>query len=336
MLHTDRPIFVLGATRSGTTLLQLMLHAHPRIAIPPENRFVLPTYDQRLRFGDLTDPAARRRLGRFIVATKGHRFRGLGLDADATIAAIEAGPPTVGSALGTVLRDYARRFDSPRWGDKRPAYYAAIPALLRLFPDAQIVHLVRDPRDTVGSLKAMPWSRQDIHHAVARWAQVMAYVDSAATDHPGVVLELTYERLCADPEGELKRLCAGLGEDYDPAMAAPQEIAPAVVPERRTWHANTRTAPTTEHTGRWRERLERWEVQLCEAALAKQMTARGYELSDAGRPPARVLARYVRVRAAREAAHRRWLLADAVRRWREPNPVAAQLTEGPAAADAPD
>src|SRR3954466_8559555 len=104
--NSERPIFVLGATRSGTTLLQLMLHMHPRIAIPPENRFVLPTYEQRVRFGDLTEPAARRRLGTFIVATKGHRFRGLGLDADATVDEIEAGPPTVGSALGIVLRGY--------------------------------------------------------------------------------------------------------------------------------------------------------------------------------------------------------------------------------------
>jgi hypothetical protein len=333
-MPSDRPIFVVGATRSGTTLLQLMLHAHPRIAIPPENRFVLPTYERRLRFGDLTDPAARRRLGEFIVRTKGHRFRGLGLDADATVAAIEAGPPTVGSALGIVLSGYAARFDSPRWGDKRPAYYASIPVLLRLFPDAQVVHLVRDPRDTVASMKSMPWSRQDIHHAVARWAQVMAYVDAVAAAHPGVVVELRYEQLCADPEGELRGLCAALEEDYDPAMAAPQDIAEQVVPDRRHWHANTRTAPTTAYSGRWRERLERWEVQLCETALKAPMVARGYEPSGAGRPPARELLRYTRVRAAREAAHRRRLVVDRLARRREPNPVAALLTAGQQAAAA--
>jgi hypothetical protein len=49
----ERPIFVVGCPRSGTTLLQLMLHSHPRIAIPPETRFMLDIYERRLEFGDL-------------------------------------------------------------------------------------------------------------------------------------------------------------------------------------------------------------------------------------------------------------------------------------------
>src|SRR3954467_7175876 len=158
-MPTDRPIFVVGCPRSGTTLLQLMLHAHPRIAIPPENRFVLPAYYARHRFGDLRIKENRRQLARFITAPRGTKFRDLGLDRRATRKAIVSGPPTVGSALGIVLREYARRFDSPRWGDKRPAYYERLDVILRLFPDAHIVHLVRDPRDSIGSLKAVSWAR---------------------------------------------------------------------------------------------------------------------------------------------------------------------------------
>ncbi|HUR06227.1 MAG TPA: sulfotransferase, partial [Nonomuraea sp.] len=39
---SDRPIFVVGCPRSGTTMLQLMLHSHPRIAVAPETRFLVP------------------------------------------------------------------------------------------------------------------------------------------------------------------------------------------------------------------------------------------------------------------------------------------------------
>ncbi len=62
-------------------MLQLMLHAHPRIAIPPENRFLLPAYDERRSFGDLTIAENRRKLASFICEGKGTAFGDLGLDA---------------------------------------------------------------------------------------------------------------------------------------------------------------------------------------------------------------------------------------------------------------
>src|SRR6185295_10599845 len=103
-MPTDRPIFVVGCPRSGTTMLQLMLHAHPRIALPPENRFLLPAYARRHAFGDLREPGRRRDLARWIGNTP--QFADLGLDARHVTDAIVAAPPTLGSALGTVLRLY--------------------------------------------------------------------------------------------------------------------------------------------------------------------------------------------------------------------------------------
>jgi hypothetical protein len=321
--HDDRPIFVLGCPRSGTTLLQLMLHGHPRIAIPPETRFLIPTYTRRLDFGDLEQRANRRALARFIVRPRG-RFEHLGLRRKAIVRQIVNGPPTVGSALGIVLRGYGRRFDSPRWGDKRPAYYERLDVILRLFPDAHIVHIVRDPRDSIGSLKVVSWARQDIHHAIARWGQSMRYVDRIAGAAP--VTEVSYERLVTDPERELRSLAAALGEEYDAAMAVPQALAPVAVPQRKVWHANTAQPPNPGSIGRWRERLEPWEVQLCERAVGAEMAARGYELSNAGRPPLREWTRYLRIHAHRGAAHRRRLLQDRWMQRSEPNPVAARLT----------
>lgn len=155
-MANDRPIFVVGCPRSGTTLLQLMLHAHPRIAIPPETRFLLEAYRDRHRFGDLRRPANRRALAHFIVNRPQTRFFDLGLDPQAMISEIVASPPTLGSAIGAVFRSYSERFGKPRWGDKRPAYVNNLDVIRRLFPDAQIIHIVRDGRDCVASLQEMP------------------------------------------------------------------------------------------------------------------------------------------------------------------------------------
>src|SRR5215475_1669200 len=155
-MGADRPIFVLGCPRSGTTMVQLMLHAHPRIAIPPETRFLLTAYRRRHEYGDLTIAENREKLANFVTG-KGTSFGDLGLDRAATVAEIVAGPPTLGSAMGIVFRAYARRFDKPRWGDKRPAYLLNLDVLLRMFPDAQVIHIIRDGRDCVASMREAPW-----------------------------------------------------------------------------------------------------------------------------------------------------------------------------------
>ena len=322
---SDRPIIVLGCPRSGTTLLQVMLHSHHRIAIPPENRFVLPAYRPRLRFGDLEERGTRRALARFIVGRR-RRFPDFGLDRRLTVKQIVAGPPTVGSALGLVLRAYADRFDRPRWGDKRPNYHNHSDVILRLFPDAQIVHVVRDPRDCVASLKRMPWWKLDSYHAVAAWASSMTNTEEAVRRWPGVIIRVQYEDLVGDPEPKLRALCTALGEEYDPAMAEPERVAPVAVPERKHWHGNTRVSPTTGRVGRWRAELEPWEAALCETVLADPMRTFGYEITGAGRPRAEHLVRYARTYATRKAVRRAWLLKDRWERRHESNPVAAQLT----------
>ncbi|MGH3023380.1 MAG: sulfotransferase family protein [Gaiellaceae bacterium] len=331
MAESDRPIFVLGCARSGTTLMQAMLHSHPRIAIPPENRFLIPAYRRRLRFGDLGEPANRKRVAEFVMK-RGGRFADFGLDRDETRRLIVEGPPTLGSALGIVLRAYAERFDKPRWGDKRPFYHSFIPPLLRLFPDAQIVHVVRDPRDCVASLKRMPWWKLDSHHAVSAWANSVDRVEQAVRKRPGVVIRVQYERLVADPERELRTLCAALGEDFDPAMVAPELVAPVAVPERKHWHSETRTSVSTRRIGSWRETLEPWEAALCETVLSRRMRAFGYEPTGAGRPSARQLARFARVHTERQVVHWSRVLRDRRTGRREPNPVGALLTSGQRAA----
>jgi len=289
----DRPIIVVGCPRSGTTMLQLMLHAHPRIAIPPETRFMLAVYRERRDFGDLGVAENRRALARRIVDRRETRFCDLGLDADEVTERITAGPGTLGSALGTIFQQYAARFDKPRWGDKRPAYLHNIDILLRLFPDAQFINIVRDGRDCVASLKEMSWHRKDIYATVAAWARAVDDARRAARRlGPEQWHEMRYEDLVVDPHGRLADLCAYLGEDYDPAMAEPSAVADVAVPSFKTWHARTHAPVTTQRVQSWQTRLTEDEIALCEAALGSRLVASGYELSGKPRPAPSQLLRY--------------------------------------------
>jgi hypothetical protein len=283
-----------------------MLRAHPRIAIPPETRLLLDAYEHRGAYGDLSRPANHQALAEWIVAGTGTRFDGLGLDPRAVAEEIVAGPPTLGSALEIALRAYARRLGKPRWGDKRPGYVQHIDTLLRMFPDAQIVHLVRDGRDCVGSLKRTPWWRMGVYHAIATWTQALDAGSAAAQSLPaGAYLEIQYERLTADREGELRRLCAFLEEEYAPEMASVTPYRPET-PARRS--------------------LDRWEAELCETVMTDRLLAYGYEPAPTGRPAAHHLARYAAVTAHRRLAARKRAMLDLRLRAAEPQPVASRLT----------
>ncbi|MFC4057843.1 sulfotransferase family protein [Planomonospora corallina] len=326
-MQSDRPIFVIGCPRSGTTMLQLMLHSHARIAVPPETRFVVPGYYRRFTFGDLRLEVNRRRLGRWIADDRDTRFRELKLDGDRFVEDVVAGPPTLGSAFGIAFRSYAARYGKPRWGDKRPSYYHQVDMLLRLFPDAQFVHLIRDGRDCVASLKEMPWYNKDVFHAVNNWAEAIDFGRRHAKRLPAdSYYELRYEDLTAAPEAELSRLCAYLGEDYDPAMAEPYHLARLTIPRQRSWHGGTHGEVTTARSGAWKERLEPWEVSLCETVLAGRLVACGYELTDAPKAGKDHVAAVEAVAGRRRRARRRQEVRDRINRFREPGPVAARLT----------
>jgi hypothetical protein len=298
------PFFVMGCPRSGTTLLALMLHAHSRIAVPPETRFLMKTYRQQRVLGDLSVAANRARLADMIT-DRSTRFHDLGLSADAIREAVIAGPPTVGSAAGIVFRSYAQRFGKPRWGDKRPHHYRSVIALRAMFPDAQFIHIVRDGRDCVASLKRVPWWTKDSIHAMALWTAAVDRGRRAGKRlGPGAYLELRYEDLVADPEREMRRVCDFLGETFEAAMLEPQRVAPQAVPERKTWHAKTASAISSDSVGSHAQVLESWETRLMHLVAGRRLRSLGYEVARTGAPSPWAVARY-----ARSAARRRlWTL----------------------------
>lgn len=300
---TNRPVFVIGCPRSGTTLLTLMLSSHSRIAIPPETRFLLEVFRQRHDFGDLTVRRNRRRLGRALTRTRGTKFRHLGLDRKQVRRAVVASQPTMGSAIGAVYRTYARSQDKPRWGDKRPSYVRNVDVLRELWPDAQFVHLVRDGRDCVASLTQMRWWPHGIYGAVATWVHSVDLARRAQRRLPAdAFLEVRYEDLVADPRAQLERLCAFLGEEFEETMLQPHLLAEELPPRQRDhWHSNTRQKVGTGRVGTHQRVLAAAEVALVEHVAGSRLRMLGYRVDGSPRARLSDLLRYgwtsIRMRA---------------------------------------
>jgi hypothetical protein len=297
------------------------------MAVPPETRFLIPAYYRRRTWGDLRIVARRRALAQWIATDRSTKFRELKIDKDDFVRQAVEGPGSLGSVIGTAFRMYADRFDKVRWGDKRPSYVKQVDLLLRLFPDAQFIHLIRDGRDCVASLKEMPWYTLDSFHAVATWAEA---IDAGGrlkrTLGEDTYYELRYEDLTDDPMTELKKLCHFLDEEFSVSMVSPREAASVAVPQHKVWHSNTHGEVIRTRVGSWANRLDDWEIALCEHMLGDRLESMGYELTGAPKPAKEHVTACQKTMQKRKASRMRKQMRDRFNRLREPSPVAAMLT----------
>src|SRR5207245_755634 len=127
------PIFIGGQRRSGTTLLRTMLNRHPHVALVPCESFFFQ--DERFE-----------RFFRSLFEWHGQRFEQLGIghaEMDRAVAAF----------LDILFLPYQLGKGAHRWADKTTKNIQRIDYLFRLFPEAQFIHMIRDPRDTLCSMK---------------------------------------------------------------------------------------------------------------------------------------------------------------------------------------
>lgn len=323
----NRPVFVGGCPRSGTTMLRTMLNTHPGLAMPHETRFLIAAWDRRARFGDLSVPKNRRRVARWIAKRPKSRLPRLGVSEDELVARLESAPPTIGSVLGTPFVMYAERQGKKRWGDKRPSHAQRLEAVFAMFPDAQFVNMVRDPRAVVASVRKIGWYEGDIAQGADLWERSLQAVDHWRTKlGPDQLLEIQYEELVAEPREVLERIAGFLGLDPDGVDAMLRFHEKSDVPKDRTFHPRVSTPVTTEAVRSWESALTKDEIAFVEHALAGGMRRYGYEPSPDGVPvPGELARRYGRLRRRRALQRVRKGVGEARLRLTYRHPVAAQL-----------
>ena len=270
------PIFVVGCQRSGSTMLGSMLGADSRTIAIPEAQFV----------ADLapSDPAEHGALAQYIDLIAAHeRFRIWNFPLG---DARPEGEGCFADAVRWLVRRYAATEGKPdplHWIDHQPGHVREMKVLNAHFPKLKAVHIVRDGRAVAASLLPLAWGPNSAMSAANFWAQRVA-IGLASRHFLGedAWVQVRYEDLVSDPVPELRRLCAGLGLEFNSDMAAGKGFR---VPEfTRNQHSLVGGGPDASRLGGWRTSLASREIEIFEAMVGPILTYLGYDCV-AGRIP---------------------------------------------------
>jgi hypothetical protein len=280
---------VVGAIRSGTTLLRLMLDAHSQIAISPETSFPESLFRKAV---ELNGEA----LSELVVAHS--KWSDLGLDRNEYLGLCKN--LTGIESLKLVWKLYGKRQSKPIVGDKSPGYVKILPVIRSTFPDVRVIHIIRDGRDCFAS---QMHSRFSLFSKKIRTAAMQAseWQDAVEAGRkfgpwPSKYLEVRYEQLILNTPQVLKEICSFLGVNYEPAMLnyhvraeeRLQELGDRLVEGerlqegelRRAAFSLTQRAPDDTRIGRWRETLLPEAVQEYEKVAGPLLSELGYETSS--------------------------------------------------------
>lgn len=192
----QRLVFIVGAPRSGTTWLQRLMGAHPEVVTTQETELVdrYCASLQAIWTDQLVDDAEQWR---------GNRHRGL----PALLTAEEFRGHLVGFAEGVYAKALALKPTAQVVVDKNPSYSLHIGLIRHLFPEALVIHIVRDGRDVAASMLAASrgwgrhWAPRRMRLAAQTWRKCVEGALAAAGSGP--YLQVRYEELLADTPGIL-------------------------------------------------------------------------------------------------------------------------------------
>lgn len=238
------PIFIVGLPRAGSTLIEQILASHSQVEGTmelPEMMVIAGRLQSRVDDGEFPDfrsmiaslsPADRRRLGEeYVEQTRVHRQSG-----------------------------------KPRFIDKMPNNWQHVGLIKLILPNASIIDARRHPMGCCFSAwkqhfargQAFSYDLRDIGRYYRDYTALMAAYDAAA---PGQVHRVIYERMVADTAGEVDRLLAYLGLDFEEACIAFWRNDRAV---RTASSEQVRQPIYTSGVDHWR-RFRAWLTPLAEA-----------------------------------------------------------------------
>ncbi len=265
-------LFLTGIGRSGTTLLQQMLHAHSQIDFKPETHF-FKSYIVPLLLGRDGDSKKYK-----LSASADSYLQRLQLEESSELIGLDGSKRSLLKGFEDVLCNTQVMFGA----DKDTEYVRYFPHLKKAYPDSYVINIIRDPRDVVLSRKKTPWGnkRSTTFHA----AEYVHYFKKNRIEGPNLFgdryIEVQFENLIEYPEFEIKRVLEKLGLEFESNVLNYSHNTNSLIAEdEKEWKGNADKPIVKGNSNKWEAELDKRVVGLIESEIGSQMTELGYKLS---------------------------------------------------------
>jgi Sulfotransferase family len=271
----ESPVFVAGLERSGTSLMYALLASHPNISMTRRTNFWRYFVDQ---YGDL---GRDENLDACLQSMRTYkRLVVLDLDFERLRREFVEGSRTYGRLYALAQAQVAERRGKERWGDKSLNIESHTERILTDFPEARILHMIRDPRDRLASVLAR-WRvrRGDIGAGTAAWLWSARLGAQHSAARPANYMVVRYESLVEAPEAAAREICAFIGEPYSEEMLTMEGAGRfRDIGSNSSYGARAVGTISTDSIGKYKEVLAPRQIAFIQAAAGSELSAHGYDL----------------------------------------------------------
>ena len=281
-IDLKEPAFIVGAPRSGTTLISVILDAHSQIAILPETHYFTKYWKSCRNEACLQDPASYRRFIQRLLDSRDFQDLRLSIEEHKALEQAWMGldGPDHGKVFACMLNAYRIKSGKPRVGEKTPGHIAYVPYIADLFPDAKFIYMLRDPRDVFLSWTRMPGDRGNAFNFALRWRWYVHLVESYKARGYRLFV-IRFEDLLTGTESTLRKLCRYLELPFEPGILSHEQTDSSVFDsEREPWKKKSLEAIDASNINKWRTELGDAELAVIQMITKTGMEANGYEVSS--------------------------------------------------------
>ncbi|MEO1129211.1 MAG: sulfotransferase [Planctomycetota bacterium] len=273
--------FLVGAGRSGTTLLRTMLMGDPTIVVPHETRLysVFETQGWRTKLDPKRDDDHARAID---MLWDNQARRIVACDRKTYGALAQIAERTWGGLFLAYVTACAMKAGGMRIGEKSPVHTPLVGIISKEHPEAKFIHLIRDPRAVVLSRVRAGFGSDLIIPNVDRWRSsaetALRQADRIGRER---YMLLKYEQLAAEPRESIAAVCDFLGIEMTEAMLEHHKRREEGFPDKsREWMENTLKPVFTSSIDKWKQDMRPEHIAMIESSVGDLMERLGYELSN--------------------------------------------------------
>jgi len=280
---TFSPIFIVGAPRSGTTMLAVLLDRHSKIAISPETQFFTEFAPQFLsQIHTLSNEELVE------IAVTHNRIKDLQLNRDVVLGVFNNYPKSLTSLLRALIECHAIKNGKIIPGEKTPGHIQHVPDILTAFPNAKVICVIRDGRDVVRSLMNVVWAEPNNPRRFGlfctQWnhfAKITKQYTQCFSKEQFLVLK--YEEIVESPAKSLRIACDFIGVEYEQTQLHDTVSSDVVPAWEKEWKSKATRGVDPKRIYAWRQEADCGQVWAMNCMMGRTLKDWGYpdtELSE--------------------------------------------------------